>query len=73
MGEWISVEDRLPEEKSIEGYPEISVSEPVLVYCKNTTGNGMDFFFSVDCVLSGKWCNEKEVKFWMNIPEPPEV
>ena len=58
MSEWISVEDRLPDE-----YADVLVVFPV----------GSRHIYEVDHVEDGGWFwNASEVTHWMPLPEPPQ-
>ena len=61
--EWISVEDRLPEEH-----------EDVLTYFRfDLIFGGHSFSMCQDCMVSpDRWDNENDVTHWMPLPEPPK-
>ena len=84
--EWISVHDRLPEEKEIERSffdhetlalldvePQLC-SDEVLVVVRAIEENYA--FVATDCTKEGKWLNwqyrDYEVTHWMPLPEPPK-
>lgn len=85
--EWISVEDRLPEEKDTERkfYDNESlalldveiqrVSDEVLVVVKDIGGEFA--FVSTDCTIEGKWQSwengDYTVTHWMPFPEAPKM
>lgn len=83
--EWISVEDRLPDERDVEhGYydPETLalldiesqlISDDVLVVVKDTEREHT--FVAMDCTVDGKWQNWDNgyyaVTHWIPLPTPP--
>ena len=76
-GQWISVEDRLPEAAEIynkNSEDEFSLSNPVLTFGKNGFAIAMverDENHKIFVDLDGDYI--KKVTHWMPMPEPPEV
>ena len=84
---WISVEERLPEEKEIErsffdhetlallGVEPQLYSDEVLVVVRVIEENHA--FVATDCTKEGKWLNwqygDYEVTHWMPLPEAPKM
>ena len=84
---WISVEDRLPDERDVEnGYYDAEtlalldiesqlISDDVLVAVKDAEREYA--FVALDCTVDGKWQNWDngyyEVTHWMPLPAPPTI
>lgn len=64
QSEWISVDDRLPEEDT-----------RVLVYLNiQKTDANIYTFFDTDRILDGKWVRWRGyISHWMPLPEPPKM
>ena len=82
--EWISVDERMPEEKSVERLQWDSetlalldadtdlVSDEVLVTVIDYE-HEEKVFVATDCTVNGQWANFYEVTHWMPFPAPPEI
>ena len=82
--EWISVDERMPEEKSVERLQWDSetlalldtdtdlVSDEVLVTVVDHEREDR-VFVATDCTVNGQWANFYEVTHWMPFPNSPEI
>ena len=82
--EWISVEEGLPEEKSVERLKWDNetlalldvdtdlVSDEVLVTVIDHE-HEEKVFVATDCTVNGQWANFYEVTHWMPFPEAPKM
>lgn len=70
VDEWITVEERLPEEHDMDG---VMISDLVLVTVFDCEEN--EYFVDSDNTVNGKWCFELtesvfKVTAWMPLPKP---
>ena len=88
-GEWISVEDRLPEatakqiticdqdirsgEVVKETVVEAQVSNTVVVVCKRHLYGKFEQLLDLDHTVDGQWVNNMGVTHWMPLPEAPKM